>query len=155
MLLLYSMPQSLSHLIVHAVFSTKDRQPFLHSEEIRIETYAYMAGILKNLQCHPIKIGGVDDHVHVLSSLSKNIAFADMIGRVKGSCSKRLREKGILGFAWQNGYGAFSVSESNVEAVTAYISDQAEHHRKLSYQEELRELLKRHRVAFDERYLWE
>ena len=82
-------------------------------------------------------------------------AFSDLIGRVKGSCSKRLREKGILGFAWQNGYGAFSVSESNVEAVTAYISDQAEHHRKLSYQEELRELLKRHRVAFDERYLWE
>ena len=114
-----------------------------------------MAGILKNLQCHPIKIGGVDDHVHILSSLSKNIAFADMIGRVKGSCSKRLREKGILGFAWQNGYGAFSVSESNVEAVTAYISDQAEHHRKFSYQEELRELLKRHRVAFDERFLWE
>ena len=149
------MPQSLSHLIVHAVFSTKDRRPFLHSEEFRIETYAYMAGILKNLHCHPIKIGGVDDHVHMLSSLSKNIALADMIGRVKGSCSKRLREKGIFGFAWQNGYGVFSVSESNVEGVTAYISHQAEHHRKFSYQEELRELLKRHRIAFDERFLWE
>ena len=149
------MSQSLSHLIVHVVFSTKDRRPFLHSEDIRIETYAYMAGTLKNLQCHPIKIGGVADHVHILSSLSKNIAFADMIGRVKGSSSKCLGEKGMLGFGWQNGYGAFSVSESNVEAVTAYISDQAEHHRKFSYQEELRELLKRHRVAFDERYLWE
>ena len=90
---------------------------------------------------YAIKIGGADDHVHILSSLSKNIAFADMIGRVKGSSSKRLSEKGVLGFAWQNGYGAFSVS-----AVTAYISDQAEHHRKFSYQEELRELLKRHRV---------
>ena len=149
------MPQSLSRLIVHAVFSTKDRRPFLHSEEIRFETYAYMAGILKNLHCHPIKIGGVDDQVHILSCLSKNIAFADLIGRVKGPCSKRLREKGILNFAWQNGYGAFSVSESNVAAVTAYISDQVEHHRKFSDQEELRELLKRHRVAFDERYLWE
>ena len=154
-MLLYAMPQSLSHLIVHAVFSMKDRRPFLRSEEIRSETYSYMAAILKNLQCHPIKIGGVDDHVHILSSLSKNMAFADMIGRVKGSCSKRLREKGILGFAWQNGYGAFSVSESNLETVTAYISDQAQHHRKFLYQEELRELLKRHRVAFDERYLWE
>ena len=102
---------------------------------------------------HPIKIGGADDHVHILSSLSKNIAFAEMIGRVKGWSSKRLSEKGVLGFAWQNGYGAFSVSESSVEA--AYISDQAEHHRKFSYQEELRELLKRHQVAFDERYLWE
>ena len=77
-----------------------------------------MAGILKNLQCHPIKIGGADDRVHILSSLSKNIAFADMIGRVKCSSSKRLSEKGVLGFAWQNGDGAFSVSESSVEAVT-------------------------------------
>src|SRR5580693_7161021 len=127
----------------------KDRRALLRSEEIRSETYSYMAGILKNLQCHPIKIGGADDHVHILSPLSKNIAFADMIGRVKGSSSKRLSEKGVLGFAWQNGYGAFSVSESSVEAVTAYISDQAEHHRKFSYQEELRELVKRHRVAFE------
>jgi putative transposase len=114
-----------------------------------------MAGILKNLKCHPIKIGGMADHVHILSSLSKNIAFSDMMGRVKGSSSKRLTEKGIFGFAWQNGYGAFSVSESNVDAVAAYISNQAEHHRRFSYQEEFRELLKRHRVAFDERYLWE
>ena len=91
------MPQSLSHLIVHAVFSTKDRRPFLRSKEIRSETYGYMAGILKNLQWHPIKIGGVDDHVHILSCLSKNTAFADMIGRVKGSSSKRLTEKGVLG----------------------------------------------------------
>jgi REP element-mobilizing transposase RayT len=90
---------------------------------------------LKNLQCHPIKIGGVADHVHILSSLSKNIAFADMIGRVKGSSSKRLGEKGVPGFAWQNGYSAFSVSESDVEAVTAYITDQAElkHSRKTKH----------------------
>ena len=127
------MPQSLSHLFVHAVFSTKDRRALLRSEEIRRETYSYMAGILKNLPCHPIKIGGVDDHVHMLSSLSKNIAFADMIGRVKGSSSKRLSEKGVLDFAWQNGYGAFSVSESNVEIVTAYIFAQAEHHRQSAY----------------------
>ena len=92
---LYAMAQSLSHLIVHAVFSTKDRRALLLSEEIRSETYSYMAGILKNLQCHPIKIGGANDHVHILSSLSKNIAFAEMIGRVKGSSSKRLSEKGV------------------------------------------------------------
>src|SRR5215469_14348986 len=122
------MGQSLTRLLVHAIFSTKDRRPFLRSQEIRNETYAYMAGILKNLRCHPIKIGGVEDHVHILCSLSKNIAFADMVGRVKGSSSKRLTEKGIQGFSWQNGYGAFSVSESNVKAVTSYICDQAEHH---------------------------
>src|SRR5580704_12345775 len=83
------------------------RSALLRSEEIRSETYSYMAGIWKNLQCHPIKIGGADDHVHILSSLSKNIAFAEMIGRVKGSSSKRLSEKGVLGFAWQNGIRDF------------------------------------------------
>jgi REP element-mobilizing transposase RayT len=149
------MGQSLTHLLVHAIFSTKDRRPFLQSEEVRNEIYAYMAGTLKNLDCHPIKIGGVEDHVHVLSSLSKNIAFSDLIGRLKGASSRRLKEKGLNGFGWQNGYGAFSVSESNVEAVTAYILNQAEHHKKFSYQEELREIFKRHRVAFDESYVWD
>jgi len=149
------MGQSLSYLLVHSVFSTKDRHPFLRSEETRNEIYAYMAGILKNLECHPVKIGGVDDHVHILISLSKNMAFSQLIGRLKGSSSKRLKEKGVQGFAWQNGYGAFSVSESNVEAVTAYITNQDEHHRKFSFQEEFRELLKRHRIAFDEKYVWD
>jgi REP element-mobilizing transposase RayT len=93
------MAQSLSHLIVLAVFSAEDRRALLRSEEIRSETHSYMAGILKNLQCHPIEIGGADDHVHILSSLSKNITFAEMIGRVKGWSSKRLSEKGVLGFA--------------------------------------------------------
>src|SRR5215471_15835295 len=155
MVLLPDMGQSLTHLLVHTIFSTKDRWPSLRSEEIRNEIYAYMAGTLKNLDCHPIKIGGVEDHVHVFSSLSKNIAFSDLIGRLKGASSKRLKEKGLHGFGWQNGYGAFSVSESNVESVTAYILNQAEHHKKFSYQEELREIFKRHRVAFDERYVWE
>ena len=149
------MGQSLTHLLVHTIFSTKDRRPFLQSEEVRNEIYAYMAGTLKNLDCHPIKIGGAEDHVHVLSSLSKNIAFSDLIGRLKGASSRRLKEKGLHGFGWQNGYGAFSVSESNVEAVTAYILNQVEHHKKFSYQEEIREIFNRHRVAFDERYVWD
>jgi putative transposase len=88
-------------------------------------------------------------------SLSKTIALSELIGRLKGSSSKRLKEKGLRAFAWQNGYGAFSVSESNVEAVTAHIGSRAEHHRKFSFQDEIRELLKRHRVAFDERYIWD
>src|SRR5215831_19983682 len=154
MALLHLMGQSLTRLLVHAIFSTKDRRPFLRSEEMRNEIYAYMAGTLKNLDCHPIKIGGIEDHVHVFSALSKNIAFSDLIGRLKGASSKRLKEKGLHGFGWQNGYGAFSVSESNVESVTAYIINQAEHHKKISYQEEIREIFKRHRIAFDERYVW-
>ena len=149
------MPQSLLHLIVHAVFSTKDRRALLRSEEIRTETYSYMAGILKNLQCHPIKIGGVDDHVHILSSLSKNIAFADMIGRVKGSSSKRLREKGVLGFAWQKWIWGFLSQRVERRGCYRLHFRSGRASPQISYQEELRELLKRHRVAFDERYLWE
>jgi REP element-mobilizing transposase RayT len=91
----------------------------------------------------------------VFSSSSKNIAFSDLIGRLKGASSKRLKEQGLHGFGWQNGYGAFSVSESNVESVTAYIVNQVEHHKKVSYQEEIREILKSHKVAFDERYVWD
>jgi REP element-mobilizing transposase RayT len=149
------MGQSLTHLLVHAIFSTKDRRPFLRSEEIRTEIYAYMAGTLKNLDCHPIKFGGVEDHVHVFSSLSKNIAFSDLTGRLKGASSKRLKEKGLSDFSWQNGYGAFSVNESNAESVTAYIVNQFEHHKKFSYQEEIRVIMKRHRTALDERYVWD
>jgi REP element-mobilizing transposase RayT len=149
------MGQSLARLLVHSVFSTKERRPFLRSEEIRNDIYAYIAGILKNLQCRSIIIGGVEDHIHILSSLSKNVALSELIGRIKGSSSKRLKEKGIQGFAWQNGYGAFSVSESKVAAVTAYVANQAEHHRKFSFQDELRQLLKRHHTAFDERYVWD
>jgi putative transposase len=154
-MLLFLCGQSLTHLLVHAIFSTKDRRPFLRSEEIRNEIYAYMAGTLRNFDCHPIKIGGIEDHVHVFSSLSKNIAFSDLIGRLKDASSKRPKEKGPSDFSWQNGYGAFSVSESNVESVTAYILNQAEHHKKFSYQDEIREIMKRHRVTFDERYLWD
>jgi len=91
MTLLSHMGQSLTRLLVHAIFSTKDRRPFLRSGEIRNEIYAYMAGTLKNLDCHPIKIGGIEDHVHIFSSLSKNIAFSDLIGRLKGASSKRLK----------------------------------------------------------------
>src|SRR5215831_15783884 len=100
MALLNLMGQSLTHLLVHAIFSTKDRRPFLHSEEIRNEIYAYMAGTLKNLDCHPIKIGGIEDHVHVFSSLSKNIALSDLIGdsrELHQSASKRRASKALGG----------------------------------------------------------
>ena len=153
--MLYVMSQSLARLLVHSVFSTKERRPFVRSEEVRTEIYAYIAGILRNLQSPSIIIGGAEDHIHILSALSKNVALSELIGRIKGSSSKRLKEKGIHGFAWQNGYGAFSVSESQVAAVTAYIANQAEHHRQFSFQDEVRQLLKRHHTAFDERYVWD
>jgi putative transposase len=147
--------QSLSHLVIHIIFSTKHRRPLLRPDKVRCEIYAYLAGTLKNLGRDPIKIGGTADHVHILSSLSKTVALADLIQRLKGSSSKVLKEKGIRGFNWQNGYGAFSVSESSVASVAAYVDNQEKHHRKLTFQEEFRALLQKHRVAFDEQYLWD
>lgn len=149
------MPQSLSHLVIHVIFSTKSRQPLLRPKNVQNEIHAYLAGTLKNLGCDAIKIGGTADHVHVLASLSRTISLADLIQRLKGASSKVLKEKGIREFSWQNGYGAFSVSESNIESVAAYIENQEEHHRTLTFQEEFRAFLKKHRIPFDERYLWE
>ena len=114
-----------------------------------------MAGILRNLGCDPIKIRGTADHVHIVSALSRTISLADLIQRLKGASSKVLKEKGIRQFSWQNGYGAFSVSESNVKSVAAYVENQEEHHRTLTFQEEFRAFLKKHRIPFDERYLWD
>ena len=141
--------------MIHIIFSTKHRRPLLRPDKVRCEIYAYLAGTLKNVGCDPIKIDGTADHVHILSSLSKTVALADLIQRLKGSSSKVLKEKGIRGFNWQNGYGAFSVSESNVASVAAYVDNQEKHHRKLTFQEEFRALLQKHRVAFDEQYLWD
>ena len=141
--------------MIHVIFSTKHRRPLLRPDEVRCEIYAYLAGTLKNVGCDPIKIDGTADHVHILSSLSKTVALADLIQRLKGSSSKVLKEKGIRGFNWQNGYGAFSVSESSVAPVAAYVDNQEKHHRKLTFQEEFRALLQKHRVAFDEQYLWD
>jgi putative transposase len=116
------MPQSLSRLLVHIVFSTKARMPVL-DESIRGELYQYLAGVLRNLKCPAIKIGGVADHVHVLCLLSKNFALANLVKELKTGSSKWLKTKGphLHSFHWQNGYGGFSVSESALEAVSQYI----------------------------------
>jgi len=147
------MSQSLSHLIVHTVFSTKDRRPFLHSEDIRIETYAYMAGILKNLQCHPIKIGGVDDHAHILSSVSKNIAFADRPSqRFLLKAAERERNPRLCMAKWIRSFLSERVKRRGCHRLHFRLGRASP---QISFQEELRELLTRQRVAFDERFLWE
>jgi putative transposase len=135
--------------------STKNRRPFLDSDKIRIETHAYIAGTLEEPSVPPHQNRRSRRSCSHSFFLVEKYCLRRYDRPSQGSSSKRLGEKGVPGFARQNEYGAFSVSESDVEAVTAYITDQPEHHRKFSYQEELRELLKRHRVAFDERYLWE
>lgn len=151
------MPQSLAKNLIHLVFSTKGRRPWL-PEQVRQPLFAYQAGILRTLQSPAVVIGGVEDHVHMLLALSKNVTLADVVREVKRGSSKWMKSAegtGNEGFGWQNGYAAFSVSESKVDQVRLYVESQAEHHRRLSFQEELRALLERHRIEFDERYLWD
>jgi REP element-mobilizing transposase RayT len=149
------MAQSLAKIVVHIVYGTKNREPFL-SKNIRATLYAYTIGILNNQHCITLAINGVEDHVHILVIVSKNIAVAKMVEEIKRGTSRWLKTQGTTfnGFSWQGGYGAFSVSESQIPKVIEYINNQEQHHQKLSYQEELRTLLKKQHIEFDEQYLW-
>ena len=148
------MPQSLANILIHAIWSTKERRPLI-TDGIRAGLHGYMAGILKNLESPALITNSVADHVHVLCQLSKNIAACKLIEEVKKSSSKRMKENGVLEFAWQSGYGVFSVSQSNVDAVHEYIQGQAEHHKRRDFKDEFREFCKRYDVAMDERYVWD
>ena len=151
------MPQSLAKILVHSVFSTKDRRPFLRDKSLREEMHRYLGGILTNHDCQPIIVGGVADHVHILSTLSRTCEAAGMIKEVKRGSSLWLKTKtpDLRDFAWQNGYGIFSIGFSQVDMVRNYIAGQEEHHRKVSFQDELREFFKRYEIEFDERYVWD
>lgn len=150
------MPQSLARLHVHLVFSTKHRERLL-ADGVRSSLHAYMAAVLQNLGCPPVLINSVPDHIHLLFELGRTVAISHAVEEVKTTSSKWIKTQGVefSRFAWQSGYGAFSVSESNVAAVREYIGDQPEHHRVKSFQEEYRAFLARHGVAFDERYVWD
>jgi putative transposase len=151
------MAQSLSKILVHTVFSTKERRPFLRDKALREELHRYMGGILTKHDCQPLIVGGVEDHVHILSTLSRTLEAAEMVKEVKRGSSLWLKSKDpALGdFAWQAGYGIFSIGQSQVESVRDYIAGQEEHHRKVSFQDEYREFLKRYEIGFDERYVWD
>ena len=150
------MPQSLARLHIHLIFSTKERECLL-TESIRDHLHAYMTKVLGSLGCPVLIINSVEDHVHILFDLARTVALSDVVEDVKKSSSKwiKSREPGFAQFAWQAGYGAFAVSESNVPAVQEYIANQQEHHRRKSFQEEYRLFLEKHRVMYDERYLWD
>ena len=151
------MPQACARVVLHLVFSTKGRAPYLQNAEVRANLYKYMAGILKEIGCPAILINGVADHVHVLCNLSRTISIADLHKELKGSSSKWMKDQGpeYQGFSWQAGYGAFSVSQSKVEQVRLYVANQEEHHRRITFQEELRALCMRHGIQLDERYAWD
>src|SRR4051812_17684364 len=149
------MPQSLVRNLVHLIFSTKHRQPSI-APDLRPKLEAYLRGILKNLDSPALRVGAVADHVHVLLSLSKNHALCRIVEEVKKSSSKWMKEiGGPPDFHWQNGYGGFSVSPSNEPRVIAYIARQEEHHRRHTFQEELRNFFHKHGMTFDERYVWD
>jgi putative transposase len=151
------MPQSLARIVLHFVFSTKNRVPFLKDLDRRSRLHAYLAGILQSLDCEPILINGVEDHVHILCNFSRTITVAGLVEEVKKSSSKWMKEQrpAYRDFFWQSGYGAFSVSQSNVEQVRAYVASQEEHHRKQSFQDEFRTLCRKHGIEIDERYVWD
>jgi putative transposase len=151
------MSQSLAKILVHTVFSTKDRRPFLRDKPLREELHRYLGGILTNLDCQPVIIGGVEDHVHLLCALSRTTNAAEMVKEVKRGSSLWIKTRchELPDFAWQNGYGIFSIGFSQIESLKKYIAGQEEHHRKISFQDEFRQLLKRYELEFDERYVWD
>jgi len=149
------MPQSLANIYIHLIFSTKDRRRLL-SESVRPEFHAYSATLLANIKCPATIINSVEDHVHILFNLNRTVALSKAVEDVKKSSSKWLKLKApeLAEFSWQAGYGAFSVSASNVQLVREYIEHQAEHHRTKSFQEEYISFLEKHGIEYDQRYLW-
>ena len=150
------MPQSLARIYVHAIFSTLSREPLL-ADPWREELFQVLGGITNNLGCQSLIVGGTADHVHILFDLGRTITAADVVGRIKSNSSAWVNQNKKLAqqFRWQAGYGAFSVSQSNVEAVRTYILRQPEHHATHSFQDEFREWLRRYEMAWDERYVWD
>ncbi|MES2982680.1 MAG: IS200/IS605 family transposase [Verrucomicrobiota bacterium] len=149
------MPQSLSNILVHLVFSTKNREALI-SKDIRQRLHGYMVGILDHLKSPSIQTGGVEDHVHILFSLNRTTTIAEVVEEVKKGSSKWMKaEGGVKEFSWQSGYGAFSIGESQVETVVRYIQNQEEHHKKITFEQEYRKFLERYKVTYDEKYVWD
>ena len=152
----YHMPQSLSNILVHLVFSTKQRVPWL-SPTVRDDVFPYMTGVLQNLGCQVIQVGGVEDHIHLLFRLSRTVTIATLVERAKTSTTSLIKQRRpeLSRFAWQAGYGAFSVGPGEFDTVIRYIQNQVVHHRKITFQEELKALLTEAGLEYDERYLWD
>ena len=151
-----AMSQSLSKVILRVIFSTKDREPWLDSK-VPPRMHAYLVTICRDVGADFAHVGGVSDHVHVLTTLPRTLSQAQFIEQIKKTSSKWIKnvDARYRGFSWQRGYGAFSVSPSQLEGVLRYAKEQPEHHRTHTFQEEYRALLRKHGIDFDERYLWD
>lgn len=149
------MPQSLAQIYIHLVFSTKHRERTIPGD-LQFRLHAYLAGAMNSIDCPAVQIGGMPDHVHLLFRLSRTVALSDAVKTAKVESSKWMKDEGgVQDFAWQAGYGAFSVSASDVDEVTAYIINQPHHHRVRTFQDEFRRLLERYELQYDEAYVWD
>ena len=148
------MPQSLANVLVHLVYSTKDRAPCL-TREVRMDLFPYAGGVLRNMQCPLLQIGGIEDHLHMLIRLPRTMTLAQVVEKTKTSTSKWLKTRGLHDFAWQSGYGAFSIGTDQTERTVSYIQTQEEHHHTISFQDELRGLMREAGIELDERYVWD
>jgi len=142
-----------THFLFHIVFATKDRMPLI-KPEWESDLYAYLSGIIKNLGGQTLDINGMPDHTHIVTQLDLKMAFPDLMRELKAGSSKWVRQNREPHFGWQRRYGAFSVSESAVETVRRYVRNQKQHHMDLSFEDEYKSLLTKHRVEFDDDYLW-
>ena len=149
------MPQSFASLNCHIAFSTKHRQPQINAE-LQSRLFEYIGGIARNNSSILIAAGGMPDHVHLLLSLGRTVSVADAVRLIKTNSSGWIHDDlRIPDFHWQNGYGAFAVSYSNISQVKSYLANQEQHHRAVSFQDEFREFLRRHNLEWDERYVWD
>lgn len=150
------MAQSLSSILIHLVFSTKNREPFI-TPAVETELHPYMAKIFRELKSPSLAIDGTSDHVHILFSLARVITIADLVEEVKTNTSKWIKTKGreFRNFHWQKGYGGFSIGQSNVASLRRYIRGQKDHHRRVTFQDEYRKFLKAYGIDYDERYVWD
>jgi putative transposase len=151
-----AMPQSLSLVVVHVIFNTKERRPFLDTAT-RPNLHGYLATVARNVGCECYRVGGVADHVHLAIRLSRTLTIAGLVESLKTSSSKwvKTQASSLAAFAWQRGYGCFSVGPADLESLCAYIDQQGEHHRTRTFQEEFRMFLKKYGVEHDEAYMWD
>ena len=149
------MAQSLSKLYVHIVFHVKNNDVIIRPEDEK-ELYAYIGGIIKANEAVPIIINGTENHLHILTTMSKNLSLAKFVEEIKRNSSLWIKSKGqhYQSFAWQGGYAGYSVSQSKVAIVEKYIENQKEHHKTETFQDEYVKFLQKHNVDFDEKYLW-
>ena len=147
------MPHTYTNLLYHIIFSTKERYPFI-TAEFKPRLYEYLGGTTRGIGGICLEIGGVEDHVHLLVKLKPNLDISKLLQELKPNVTNWAKREIFPKFEWQNGYGAFTVGESQIEPVRRYIQKQEEHHKKVSFEDEFKDLLRKSGIEFDEKYLW-